>query len=175
MQMTLADARAHLARTPGTLRAMLGGWSDEWLDASEGPGTYSVRDVLGHLISGEETDWIPRIGIILADGEARAFTPFDREGFRVRYGGRPLAELLDTFESRRRESLSKLDAFGLTPAHFARTGTHPEFGRVTLGQLLSTWVVHDFTHVVQITRVAAKQYGTEVGPWWQYLGVLRRG
>jgi uncharacterized damage-inducible protein DinB len=175
MNVNVAEARAHLARTPGTLRALLSGWSDAWLDAREGPGTYSTRDVLGHLIHGEETDWIPRARIIMEHGEAVPFTPFDREGFRSRYGTLDLSALLDTFETRRTASLASFDALRLAAPDLGRTGTHPEFGKVTLGQLLAAWVVHDFTHVTQIVRVAAKQYGEAVGPWTAYLGVLRRG
>lgn len=175
MEFDIHEARAFLARTPSTLRALLAGWSDAWLDAREAPGTYSTRDVLGHLIHGEDTDWIPRGEVILRHGESMPFTPFDREGFRAAYGAMSLAELLDRFASRRSANLTRLDAFGLRGEDLARTGTHPEFGRVTLGQLLSTWVVHDFTHLAQIVRVAAKQYDDAVGPWRAYLGVLRRG
>ncbi len=175
MEFDIHEGRAFLARTPGTLRALLAGWSDAWLDADEGPGTYSARDVLGHLIHGEETDWIPRAEIILRHGEAVPFPSFDREGFRAANGAMDLAGLLDTFAARRAEALARLDAFRLGPADLARTGTHPEFGRVTLGQHLATWVVHDFTHLAQIVRVAARQYAEAVGPWRAYLGVLRRG
>jgi hypothetical protein len=174
MEFTIEEGRGFLARTPGTLRALLGGWSDTWLDVNEGPGTYSVRDVLGHLVYGEDTDWIVRTEQILRDGESRPFTPFEREGFRERYGALGLGELLEAFAARRAANLTRLDALKLVPADLTRTGTHPEFGRVTLGQLLSTWVVHDFTHLVQISRVTAKQYEAAVGPWRAYLGVLNR-
>jgi len=175
MDVKLEDARRFLERTPSVLRALTAGLPDEWLDAREGPDTFSTRDVLGHLIHGEDTDWIPRMEILLTHGESKAFTPFDRFVFRERYGALSAAELLDTFAARRAASLARLAAFALAPADFARTGTHPEFGRVTLGQLLATWVVHDFTHLSQISRVLAKQYGDAVGPWHAYLGVLKRG
>jgi hypothetical protein len=174
MEFDIREGRAFLARTPATLRALLSGWSDAWLDADEGPDTYSVRDVLGHLIHGEDTDWIPRAEIILRHGESMPFPPFDREGFRA-FGTMSLGELLDTFAAKRAGTLARLDGFRLAPADLERTGAHPEFGRVTLGQHLATWVVHDLTHLTQIVRVAAKQYGEAVGPWRAYLGVLRRG
>lgn len=173
MNVKIEDARRFLERTPEVLRALIAGLPDEWLDAREGPGTFSTRDVLGHLIHGEETDWIPRMETILRHGESVPFTPFDRFVFRERYGALSSAELLDTFAARRAASLARLATFALTPADFARGGTHPEFGRVTLGQLLATWTVHDFTHLSQISRVLAHQYGEAVGPWRAYLRVLQ--
>lgn len=173
MDVKLDDARRFLERAPAVLRALVTGLPDEWLDAREGPDTFSTRDVLGHLIHGEETDWIPRMRIILEHGESQPFTPFDRFVFRERYGALRAAELLDLFAARRAESLERLAGLALTPADLARTGTHPEFGRVTLGQLLATWVAHDFTHLSQIARVLAKQYREAAGPWKAYLRVLQ--
>ncbi len=173
MDVKIEDARRFLERTPAVLRAQLEGLPDAWLDAREGPDTFSVRDVLGHLVDGEDVDWIPRMEILLEHGESRPFTPFDRFAFRERFGTLGGGELLDAFAARRAASLARLDGFGLAPADLSRTGTHPEFGRVTLGQLLATWVAHDFSHLSQIARVLAKQYGAAVGPWREYLRVLR--
>ena len=172
MSVNVSEATQVLARTPATLRAMLSGLDAGWLDADEGPETFSPRDVLGHLIFGEETDWIPRLRIILEHGADRPFVPFDRFGFRSRYGGRPVGELLDVFERLRRENLRTLDSFGLGPQDLGRPGLHPELGPVTLGQLLATWVAHDLNHLLQIARVMAKRYQDEVGPWRAYLRIL---
>jgi len=177
MDITLADARLFLARTPDVLRAMVSGLPERWLDVNEGAGTFTVRDVLGHLISGEGdadgADWIPRFRMILTHGESRPFVAFDRTAFRARWARASAAELVDAFATARAGSLALFDSLGLTPADFARTGTHPDFGRVTLAQLLATWVAHDFTHLAQITRVTAKQYADAVGPWRERLRVVR--
>jgi hypothetical protein len=166
------EARELLERTPALLDTWLIGLSPEWLAADEGEGTYDPVDVVAHLIHGEEVDWIPRMEILLEHGEAKPFTPFDREGFHVKYAGATLETLIPRFSTLRRESLERLAEFRLAPADLARTGTHPAFGRVTLAQLLATWVAHDLTHVAQIARVMAKRYGEAVGPWRAYLGVL---
>jgi hypothetical protein len=173
MSVDLREVTDVLSRTPATLRSSLAGVADPWLDANEGTETFSPRDVVGHLIFGEETDWIPRVRIILEHGPARPFTPFDRFGFRERYGGRPIAELLDVFDRLRRENLRTLQDLALGPADLERPGLHPELGPVTLGQLLATWVVHDLNHLVQIERVMAKRYAAEVGPWTPYLRILQ--
>ena len=177
MELTLEDARRSLARTPAILRAMVTGLPDRWLDANEGEGTFTVRDVLGHLVSGEGdsegADWIPRFRLILEHGESRPFVAFDRTMFRARWARASAPELLDAFAGARAESLALFDGLELTAADFVRTGTHPDFGRVTLGQLLATWVAHDLTHVSQITRVIAKQYAEAVGPWRERLRVVR--
>lgn len=166
------DARAVLERTPAVLRAQLGGLDDAWLHADEGPGTYSPFDVVGHLISGERTDWIPRLRCILEHGEARTFEPFDRDGFRASLRALHARARLDAFEAERGRSLSELDELVRSEADLARAGTHPAFGRVTLGELLFTWVVHDLGHLAQIARVMAKRYGDAVGPWRAYLPIL---
>jgi hypothetical protein len=172
MQVELSQAVDILERTPGALSALLGGLREPWVVGNEGEGTFSPRDVLGHLIHGEETDWIPRAEIILRDGEARPFTPFDRFAFRAWLPGTSTRELLERFARVRRDSLARLAAFRLQPADLERRGRHPALGVVTLGQLLATWVVHDLDHVTQIARVMAKQYGAAVGPWTEYLSVL---
>jgi hypothetical protein len=173
MQFDLASARRILARTPPTLKSLVGDLPDEWTRQNEGGDTWSVFDVVGHLIHGELTDWIPRARIILEHGAARAFVPFDRFAQFEASKGKSLAELLDRFAALRAENLSTLDGLGLTPDQLALPGRHPELGPVTLGQLLSTWVVHDLDHIVQVARVMAKRYSSEVGPWTAYLKVLR--
>lgn len=174
MEFRLDEAREILGRTPAALNSLLGGLPDGWVVANEGPESWSPFDVLGHLIAGEETDWIPRARIILEHGEGRAFEPFDRFAMFEKSRGKSLNELLATFERLRGESLRELEALNITPEMLERRGTHPGLGVVTLGQLLSAWVVHDLGHVGQIVRVMAKQYGEAVGPWREYLSVLSR-
>ena len=173
MTIVLSEAIPVLRRTPPTLRALLSGLGAEWLDADEGPDTFTPRDVIGHLISGEETDWIPRLRIILESGERRPFTPFDRFGFRQKYGHLTIDALLDRFATLREDNLRQLEALRLTPAQMELRGTHPELGTVTLSQLLATWVGHDLTHVSQVVRVMAKRYEQAVGPWRAYLRILQ--
>jgi uncharacterized damage-inducible protein DinB len=168
----LSEAVALLERTPASLSALLTGLPDIWVRATEGEGTWSPYDVVGHLIHGERTDWIPRARHILA-GERRPFEPFDRTAQLTESRGQSLDELLTTFAALRRESLAALAGMNLTEAHLSMTGQHPELGEVTLGQLLATWVVHDLDHVGQISRTMAKVYAGEVGPWGAYLSILR--
>lgn len=166
------EAADVLGRTPGVLRALLAGLPERLQRADEGEGTWSPFDVLGHLIHGERTDWIPRLRVILEHGESRAFEPFDRFAMLGANRGRTLAELLDEFEALRVANLVELGrarSAGLDPA---AVGRHPDFGRVTAGELLATWVVHDLGHIAQIARVTAKAFGGEVGPWRAYLPVL---
>ena len=174
MDLRPADAVAVLERTPAALRGMLEGLPDAWLLASEGPDTFSPRDVIGHLIHGEETDWVPRMKIILEHGEAVPFTPFDRFAFRTASVGHSTSALLERFAMLRRESLRAVAALRLDRAALARTGTHPGLGRVTLGQLFAAWVVHDLGHVKQVARTMAGQYREAVGPWREYLTILDR-
>jgi len=161
-----------LARTPHVLRALLAGLEEAWVHADEGPDTYSPHDVVGHLIHGEDTDWVTRTEHILEHGDALPFVPFDREGMRGRHDRQSMAELLDHFERRRRESLARIRELGLTGADLARRGSHPDLGPVTLGQLISTWVVHDLAHLAQIARVLAKARASEIGPWKAYFRIL---
>jgi len=170
--VNVSAALAILRQTPRTVGALLDGLPEDLLGANEGPDTFSPRDVVGHLVFGEETDWVPRIRIILEHGPRRPFTPFDRTGFRAAYAGVGTAELLDRFASLRGSNLAFVRDLHLTPEKLALPGTHPELGAVTLGQLLSTWAVHDLGHVTQISRVLAKQYRDEVGPWRAYLSIL---
>jgi ribosomal protein S18 acetylase RimI-like enzyme len=168
----VAEARTVLAATPATLDAWLRHAPGRLVTANEGGDTWSPFDVLGHLIHGEKTDWIPRLQMIVAHGESRAFEPFDRFAQFNESKGRTLAELLDEFGARRAESLSTLAAMQLTDADLDRRGRHPALGVVTLRQLLSTWVAHDLDHIVQIARVLAYQYRDDVGPWKNYLRVI---
>jgi uncharacterized damage-inducible protein DinB len=170
--LTIGEAVAVLERTPAALAGMLRGLPDGWITATEGEGTWSPYVVVGHLIHAEHTDWMTRVRHILA-GETRPFDPFDREAQFADSQGRTLDELLTTFAGLRRVSLNALAGFGLTAAELDRRGQHPSLGEVTLGQLLATWVVHDLDHVGQIARVMAKRYGAAVGPWQEYLSILR--
>ncbi|HEY5060942.1 MAG TPA: DinB family protein [Gemmatimonadaceae bacterium] len=174
MDFDLAAAVAVLERTPRTVRAMLDGLAPAWTDATEGPDTWSPRVVVGHLIHGERTDWIPRARIILAQGQHRRFEPFDRFAQHRNSQGSSLATLLDDFTTLRAQSLATLDEWRVSEAQLALEGEHPEFGTVTLRQLLATWVAHDLGHIAQIARVMAKQYRGAVGPWRAYLSVLNR-
>jgi hypothetical protein len=172
MQLKLTDATQLLQRTPATLNALVGGMPETWLKATEGSGTWSCYDVLGHLIHGEMTDWIPRTRMILQHGESKTFEPFDRCAMFREDQGRPISALLDQFAFLRAENIAILQNLNLGSDDLARRGMHPELGPVTLGQLLATWTVHDMTHIAQIARVTAKQYCQEVGPWARYLSVL---
>jgi len=170
--LDLKDIVAVLARTPASLTALLEGLPDFWVGATEGGETWSPYDVVGHLIHGERTDWIPRARHILA-GESRPFDKFDRAAQFREGGGESLGELLATFAELRRENVAALSAMSLTAEDLGRRGLHPELGEVTLGQLLATWVVHDLDHVGQIARTMAKAYAGAVGPWSAYLSILR--
>lgn len=170
----LNDALAILERTPGTLRAWLAELPDGWLQADEGPDTFSPLEVLGHLVHGERTDWMARARIIVEVGPGRAFEPFDRFAQRRDFAGWSAGRLLDEFARLRETNLADLRALPVTEGALAREGTHPELGRVTLRELLATWVVHDLSHLAQIARVMAKRYGSDVGPWRAYLPILDR-
>ena len=173
-----AEAVPVLRATPAVLRALLGGVPTAWVVAAEGPGTWAAFDVVGHLIHGESTDWIPRAEIILAHGETRTFDRFQREAMFEASRGKALGELLDRFAELRAASVARLEAMRLTPADLERRGRHPELGTVTLGQHLATWVAHDLSHIAQVARVMGKRYREAVGPWRAYLPMLqedRRG
>jgi hypothetical protein len=168
----LEEGIAILTRTPGTLDRMLRGLPDGWIRAHEGGDTWSPFDVLGHLIHGERTDWVPRARVIMEQGESRPFEKFDRFAQFEDTQGRTLDSLLDEFIVRRRESLRQLAELRIGPADLDRRGTHPALGTVTLRQLLATWVAHDLDHVVQVARVIGRQYTDEVGPWRAYLRII---
>lgn len=172
MQHNLQDTIAVLTRTPAALDALLRGLPETWTLENEGEKTWSAFEVVGHLIHGERTDWMPRAKMILQFGESKAFEPFDRWAQERESQGKSLAQLLDEFVRLRSENLNELRALNLQPEDLARRGRHPALGVVTLSQLLATWVAHDLTHLHQISRVMAHQYREAVGPWSAYLGVL---
>jgi DinB superfamily len=172
MEHDLEQTISLLTRTPATLHTLLRGLPDTWTLRNEGENTWSVFDVIGHLIHAERTDWMPRAKTILEHGETQAFAPFDREAQLRESQSKSLVELLDEFARLRSESLSELRALNLRPQDLELRGRHPALGLVTLSQLLATWAVHDLTHLHQISRIMAHQYREAVGPWSAYLGVL---
>jgi uncharacterized damage-inducible protein DinB len=174
MEYQYAEAVDILCRTPATLTALLGGLPEAWTTSAEGPGTWSAHDIVGHLLYGEETDWIARTRTILEDGAQRPFDTFNRTAMFERYRGVSLDQLLTAFEQARTKNLATLRAWHITPEKLVRTGTHPALGTVTLSQLLATWVVHDLNHIGQIVEVMSRQYAEAVGPWSAYLAILTR-
>jgi len=172
-QFNLPETIALLERTPAAFGALLRGLPDIWTQRNEGGDTWSAFDVIGHLIHGERTDWMPRAQIILKHGETRAFEPFDRLGHVAEIGGKSLAYLLDEFDRLRQENLTALRTLNLQPEDLARRGRHPALGLVALSELFATWAVHDLTHFHQVSRVMAHQYRAAVGPWSAYVGVLQ--
>jgi hypothetical protein len=168
----LDECLSILTRTPATLDALLRDLPDVWTAATEGPGTWSPYIVIGHLIHGERTDWMPRLAIILEQGASRAFDPFDREAQFRESHGKPLSTLLDEFSALRRSNLERLRERNLQPAQLEWKGTHPDLGPVTVRQLLATWTAHDLAHLLQVSRTMAKHYKQEVGPWAKYLSVM---
>jgi hypothetical protein len=175
-EFSLTEALAILTRTPATLNALLRGLPDLWVLHNEGSDggkdSWSAFDIVGHLIVGDRTDWMPRARIILENGETRPFDPFDRFAQQKESQGKSLEQLLDEFARLRSENVGALQALNLQPEDLARRGRHPALGVVTLSQLLATWAVHDLTHLHQLSRVMAHQYRDAVGPWSAYLGVL---
>jgi hypothetical protein len=172
-EFSLTEAISVLSRTPATLDALLRGLPDVWVRGDEGKDTWNAFDIVGHLIYGERTDWMPRVRIVLENGEARPFDPFDRFAQLKESQDKSLEHLLDDFARLRRENLTALLALNLQREDLARRGRHPALGAVTLSELLATWAVHDLTHVHQLSRVMAHQYRGAVGPWRAYLGVLQ--
>jgi hypothetical protein len=173
VRFDVGEGAAILERTPGILGAWLTGLPEAWTRADEGPDTWSPFDIVGHLIDGEETDWIPRARIILAQGLDRRFVPFDRFRHLRDRATATLAGRLERFTDLRAENLEILHGWSLTPKQLALTGVHPEFGDVTLAQLLATWVAHDLDHLMQIARVMGRRYEQAAGPWRAYLRVLQ--
>jgi len=169
----LADGIAVLTRTPATLNALLRGLPNIWVRSNEGQDTWSAFDIVGHLIVGERTDWMPRLRIILEKGDSRPFDPFDRFAQAKESQGKSLEQLLDEFARLRKENLAALQGLNLQPTDFARRGKHPALGGVTLSELLATWVAHDLTHLHQLSRVMAHRYRDAVGPWSAFLGVMQ--
>jgi DinB superfamily len=162
-----------LEHTPGVLHSLLQNISADWTSNNEGGETWSVYDIVGHLIHGEKTDWVPRAKIILSDKQDKKFELFDRFTQFTNSKGKSLAQLLDEFKLLRNNNIEWLRSAAITDEMLERQGIHPAFGLVTLSQLLSTWVVHDLNHIWQISRVMAKQYKDAVGPWVEYLGILQ--
>ena len=174
LNFDLDDSVAVLERTPATFRALLSGLPNGWISADEGPETFSPFDNVGHLIHGERTDWIPRAKIILAQGANRRFTPYDRFAQRRESEGKSLGDLLAEFERLRAENVVTLRSWKLSEKQLLLEGEHPELGRVTLRQLLATWVAHDLGHLAQTARVMAKRYREDIGPWRAYLPIVNR-
>ena len=172
MEFSLDRAIPILRATPGVLQSWLAQLPEPWTQSNEGPDTWSPYDVVGHLIHGERTDWIPRVEHLLQHGASRPFTPFDRFAMFRESRGKSLAQLLDTFAELRGANVARLESLRLGPDDLSRPGLHPELGPVSLSQLLATWVVHDLNHLAQIARVMGHQYGDEVGPWVEYLPLL---
>ena len=175
MRFVLEQALEVLDRTPRVLTALLEGLSEPWVSGNYGPDTFSPFDVVGHLIHGERTDWMVRLRLILEHGEGRPFEPFDRYAMYEASRGQTMAELLATFAALRARNLADLRALGPTPGQLALRGTHPDFGAVSVRELLAAWVVHDLNHLHQIAKAMAFQYRTEVGPWRAYLSLLPQG
>ncbi|MEW7291448.1 DinB family protein [Aquimarina sp. 2304DJ70-9] len=174
MQFELNKSIEILEKTPLILKSYLLGLSNEWLRNNEGLNTWSPYEIVGHLIFGEKTDWMIRIRTILSVSENKLFEPFDRFAQLQEDQNKPISELLENFTELRLKNLEELKSLKITEDDLKLTGTHPEFGKVTLKQLISTWTVHDLGHIGQISRVMAKQYKDEVGPWINYLRVLKK-
>lgn len=173
MKFDVEQAIELLSRTPAVLRALLSGLGARWTHTDYGEDTFSPYDVLGHLIHGERADWIPRMRIILESGTTRPFDKYDRYAQFEESAGKSSEQLLDEFEQHRSASIAALRAARLTPDLLANRGIHPALGEVTLENLLATWVVHDLNHIAQIARCMATQYHDAVGPWRQYLSILK--
>ena len=159
-------------RTPYVLRVLLNGLQEDWVIQNEGPATFSPYDVVGHLIHGEKTDWPARIRMILEKGTTSTFVPYDRFAMYDESAGKKMEQLLDEFESLRMNNMKWVRSLNLSDTELNKKGLHPRLGEVTLRQLLSTWVIHDLTHLSQITRVMAKQYKEEMGPWLEYFRIM---
>lgn len=173
MNFSLPNSLEILERTPEVLSHLLRGLSDEWTTANEGENTWSAYDVVGHLIHGEQTDWLVRAELILSDRVDKRFEPFDRFAQFEASRGKSLNQLLDEFKTVRAANVAKLRGLALSDQDLTKTGLHPTFGEVTLKQLLATWVVHDLDHLAQIARVMARQYKDQVGPWVEFLKIVR--
>jgi len=174
MQFDLQKSILILQRTPAVLEALLYDLPDDWVMPNEGENTFSPFDVVGHLLHGEKTDWMARLKIIMSDGENKTFTPYDRFAQFEESRGKTINQLLAEFKALRTANLEVLMSIRFQPADFERIGIHPAFGPVTLRHLLSTWTVHDLSHIAQINRVMCKQYKDEVGPWIDFLPILTR-
>ena len=172
MTYSIESSYEILERTPAVLHSLLSHLSDDWVMNNEGPETFSPYDVVGHLIHGEKTDWTVRLKMILEFGNSKTFVRWDREAMYEESKGKPLQQLLNEFAAVRKENMAWFRSLNLTETDLDRKGMHPVLGDVTARNLLATWVVHDLTHIAQITRVMAKQYKTEMGPWPQFFRIL---
>jgi len=172
MKYSLERSYEILDRTPGVLQSLLAGLPDDWVMPNEGPETYSPYDVVGHLIHGEKTDWTARMKMILESGNTKTFERWNREAMYEESTGKSLQQLLDEFAVIRKENMDWFRSLNLTESDLDKPGMHPVLGDVTLRNLLATWVVHDLTHIAQITRVMAKQYKSEMGPWSEFFRIL---
>ncbi|MES2649638.1 MAG: DinB family protein [Bacteroidota bacterium] len=173
MQFNLHKTIEILERTPIVLKTLLSGIADEWTLSNEGAETWSAYDVIGHLIHGEKTDWIPRMEIILSNNPDKHFTPYDRFAQFNESKGKTMQQLVDEFAVLRIQNIETLCQANITNADLEKTGIHPAFGVINLSQLLATWTVHDLNHIAQIARVMAKQYKDATGPWVAYLKILQ--
>jgi len=173
MGFTMKEAIEILDRTPQTLEYFLSGLSDEWIRCNEGEGTWNAYEVIGHLVDGEKNNWIPRLEHILQEGNSNPFPPFDRFSHLTNSPNEPVSKKLLEFKSMRNVNIQKLKYLVEHEEQLAITGIHPEFGVVKVSELIATWVVHDLTHITQIARVMANRYKVEVGPWKEYLGILK--
>jgi hypothetical protein len=173
MQFDLSEAIPILEKTPTVIRVMLEGLNDKWIYSDEGEGTWSPFDIVGHFIHGEKTDWIPRMQIILSNNSSKRFTPFDRFA-QINGQEQSLEDRLDEFEALRKQNIELLESAALDVDKLCLTGIHPEFGEVSLKEMLATWVVHDLNHIGQIARVMAKQYKKAIGPWTAYISIVNK-
>ncbi|MGH9488167.1 MAG: DinB family protein [Terriglobales bacterium] len=173
MEQRLPHTVSLLARTPATLTALLSDLPEAWTHSNEGGATWSVCDVIGHLVHTERTDWMPRARMVLRSGEAETFEPLDRLAFAPESQGKPLTQSLVDFARLRSDNLDELRAMNLQDSDLALRGRHPALGSVALSQLVAAWAVHDLTHLHQISRIMAHQYRDATGPWVRYLGVLQ--
>lgn len=174
MNFSMKEAIEVLERTPQTLEHFLSGLSEGWLQCNEGEGTWNATEVIEHLIEGEKHNWLPRLEMILQEGESKPFPPFDRFSHLQETSERSIEQKLLEFKTIRAQNITTLQTLIDPELHLELTGSHPAFGQVKLRELLATWVAHDLTHITQIVRVMAERYRTDVGPWSEYLGILNR-
>ncbi len=172
MKFNLEKSFEILDRTPDSLKAVLSDISPEWVMNNEGPDTFSPFDVVGHLIHGEKTDWRKRVERILEFGGSKPFEPYDRFAMFELSKGRTIAELLEEFSLLRKQNMVWMREQNLHEADLDKKGMHPVLGEVSMRELLASWVIHDLTHIAQITRVMAKQYKDEMGPWRQFFRII---
>ena len=172
MKFNIDKAMPILERTPAIVALLLKDLDNDWINNNEGQDTWSPFDVVGHYIHGEKTDWRPRVNKILEKGTSSAFDPYDRFAQYQESKGKSLSQLLDEFENLRAANMKWFKSLGLTTVKLDAEGMHPVLGKVTLRQLLATWVIHDLTHIAQVTRVMAKQYKEEMGPWIKFFRIM---